>query len=68
MGLKKNVPTPIVLINWFKCSQKVGSLSAVISLFNALVGRFPVRISPLSPHLTPKNLIVVTRRKDVLCL
>ena len=69
MVLKKNIPKPILLlISWFKCSQEVGSLSAVYLFFNMFMGGLPVRLLPLCPHLTAKNITLVTHSMDVLCL
>lgn len=68
MALKKSVPTLILLLlNWLKCSQEMGSLSVIYLFFNMPVGGLPVRIYPLCPHLTAKTLIVMAHSMEVLC-
>lgn len=68
MALKKSVPKLILLLlNWLKCSQEMGSLSVIYLFFNMPVGGLPVRIFPLCPHLTAKTLVVMTHSMDVLC-
>ena len=68
MALKKSVPKLILLLlNWLKCSQEMGSLSVIYLFFNMPVGGLPVRIFPLGPHLTAKTLVVMTHSMDVLC-
>ena len=69
MVLKKNVPKLIpLLLNWFKCSQEMGSPSVIDLVFTCLWVGYLLESSPFVHISQVKTLVLVAHSMDVLCL